>query len=434
MGYSSDGNIIAIAWENIIGYAIAKVLTLAAVTAGLAGAGVAGSDPQALSGPARVGATDFTVIAQSGANAGRIRKTLSGISLPDGFAISLYAIVPDARHMAAGPQGVVTFVGTRNDKVWSVIDRNRDGVADEVRNFAPSLDFAIPNGVCFSPGGSLYLAEQNRVLRFPQAEALFDSPEPAAIDVIERGRLIPKEFEAFNHSARVCAFGPDGKLYISLGQPFNVTPKQNLAAYDEWGIGGIIRVNADGSGREVYTLGVRNSVGHAFNPANGELWFTDNQVDGMGDDIPPGELNRQTSKGQNFGFPWYGGGAVRTNEYMDETPPDGTIMPAVEFIAHAADLGMMFYTGKQFPAKYRGGIFHAQHGSWDRTVPTGAQVMFTAVNEDGSAGQSGVFASGWIDENGEYLGRPVAVTQLADGSILVSDDFAGAIYRITYRN
>jgi glucose/arabinose dehydrogenase len=170
-----------------------------------------------------------------------------------------------------------------------------------------------------------------------------------------------------------------------------------------------------------------------FNPANGELLFTDNQVDGMGDDIPPGELNRITAKGQNFGFPWYGGGSVRTNEYSGSEPPADAVAPAVEMAAHAADLGMDFYSGKMFPKAYRGGIFSAQHGSWNRTEPIGARVMFTAVNEDGTAGESKPFAEGWLTGDGEYLGRPVAITELPDGSILVSDDTAGAVYRISYQ-
>jgi glucose/arabinose dehydrogenase len=157
-------------------------------------------------------------------------------------------------------------------------------------------------------------------------------------------------------------------------------------------------------------------------------------VDGMGDDIPPGELNRQTAFGQHFGFPWYGGGSVRTNEYKGSEPPADHVLPEVEMDAHAADLGMTFYSGKMFPAQYRGGIFSAQHGSWNRTTPIGARVMFTSVNDDGSVGETTVFADGWIDENGEYLGRPVDIAQLRDGSILVSDDLAGAIYRISYAN
>jgi glucose/arabinose dehydrogenase len=175
-------------------------------------------------------------------------------------------------------------------------------------------------------------------------------------------------------------------------------------------------------------------VGLGFNPANGELWFTDNQVDGMGDDIPPGELNRATGPGQHFGFPWYGGGKARTNEYKDSEPPADAIFPEVEMVAHAADLGMTFYTGKMFPAKYRGGIFSAQHGSWNRTEPVGARIMFTSLNEEGGAANTEVFADGWLDSGtGEYYGRPVDVVQYLDGSLLVSDDTAGAIYRITYK-
>ncbi|WP_425248609.1 PQQ-dependent sugar dehydrogenase [Chelativorans salis] len=378
------------------------------------------------------GTTKFTEIEQGGEKAEAINRTLEKIKLPDGFQISLYAIVPDARHIAIGPQGVVTFVGTRKTKVWAVTDRDKDRVADEVKDFAPPLAMTVPNGPCFSPEGVLYIVEQNRVIAYPAAEFFYESPDVAASEMVKQGELIPVEEESYNHTARVCRVGPDGKLYISLGQPFNVPPPEKLDLYNEHGIGGIIRINQDGTGREVYTYGVRNSVGHDFNPANGDLWFTDNQVDGMGDDIPPGELNRQTEAGQHFGFPWYGGGSVRTEEYKGEEPPEDVVMPAVEMDAHAADLGMTFYTGRQFPAKYRGGIFSAQHGSWNRTTPIGARVMFTAVKEDGTAGETEVFAEGWLNENGEYLGRPVDVAQLHDGSIIVSDDLVGALYRISY--
>jgi len=354
--------------------------------------------------------------------------------MPPGFKIALYAIVPDARHMAIDPNGVVLFVGTKKTDVWAVTDRNKDRVADEVKRFAPSLDLMIPNGVCFTKDGFLYIVEQNRVLLYPAAAFFYESPDVVAVPIVPQGELIPVEEESYNHTARVCVIGPDDKLYISLGQPYNVTPPEKIDLYKQTGIGGIIRMNRDGSNREVYATGIRNSVGHDFNPANGELWFTDNQVDGMGDNIPPGELNRITQMGQHFGFPWFGGGTTRTNEYAGETPPEGIVHPEVDMIAHAADLGMMFYTGKMFPQKYRGGIFSAQHGSWNRTSPVGARVMFTAVNYDGSVGESGPFAEGWIDENEEYLGRPVAIAQLRDGSILVSDDLAGAVYRISYGN
>ena len=152
----------------------------------------------------------------------------------------------------------------------------------------------------------------------------------------------------------------------------------------------------------------------------------------MGDDIPPGEINRADKPGLDFGFPYYGGGKTRTNEYKTAQAPANVVFPQVETVAHAADLGMTFYSGRMFPQRYRGGIFSAQHGSWNRTTPVGARVMFTSLKEDGTADKSEVFAAGWMTENGEYLGRPVDVAQLPDGSILVSDDFAGAIYRISY--
>lgn len=375
--------------------------------------------------------SDLGVVPQDTGYADQLRSNLEQINLPEGFQIDLFAVVPDARHMAVGTN-IAVFVGTRKEELWVVTDRNRDRVADEVKRFATSIDFAIPNGVCFTGDGFLYVAEQNRVLVFPAAEFFYEGADVAVGVVVPQGELIPVEEESFNHTARVCTFGPDGKLYITLGQPFNVPPAEKLDLYDEWGIGGIIRMNRDGSNREVYASGVRNSVGMDFNPANGELWFTDNQVDGMGDLIPAGELNRATALGQNFGFPWYGGGSTRTNEYKNDEVPADVVFPEVEMDAHAADLGMTFYEGSMFPAQYRGGIFSAQHGSWNRTDPIGARVMFTALDDEGAAASTVVFADGWLLDTGEYMGRPVDVKQMADGSLLVSDDLAGAIYRISY--
>lgn len=372
-------------------------------------------------------------VPQTGARADAIRKNLQRIKVPQGFKVDLYAIVPDARHMAVGPSTGVVFVGTRKTRIWAVTDHAKTRVADEVKVFAPSVQMKVPNGVCFSKDGFLFVAEQNRVLVFPAAEFFYEGPDVAADVVVPQGKLIPPEDESFNHSARVCRIGPDNKLYIALGQPFNVPPKEKLAEFNEWGLSGIIRMERDGKGREVYAHGVRNSVGMDFNPKDSTLWFTDNQVDGMGDDQPPGELNHATQAGQNFGFPWYGGGKVRTEEYKDEQPPEDVVFPQVEMAAHAADLGMTFYTGSMFPEKYRGGIFNAQHGSWNRTTPIGARVMFTSLKPDGTADKTEVFADGWLDpQTNEYHGRPVDVAQLPDGSLLVSDDFAGAIYRISY--
>lgn len=381
----------------------------------------------------KTGAT-FTEVAQSGENVDALRDIVQYINVPEGFEVSLYAVVPDARSMAMAPQGTVLFAGTRKDKVWSIVDRDRDRVADEVKDFAPSITFDIPNGPCFSRDGFLYIAERNRVLVFPAAEFFFEGPDPAVGVVVPQGELIPVEEESFNHTARVCDVGPDGKLYISLGQPHNVQPREKLELYDELGIGGIIRINTDGTGREVFTRGVRNSVGQDFNPANGDLWWTDNQVDGLGDDMPPGELNRQTAAGQHFGFPWTNA-RIEIPDYKDVPRPEGVtfVEPQLEPEAHAADLGMRFYHDSSFPEKFHGGIFWAQHGSWNRTTPVGARVMFTALDENGDAVGAEVFADGWLnEETGEYRGRPMDIEFLPDGSMLVSDDFAGAIWRIAY--
>ncbi|MFT4960648.1 MAG: glucose/arabinose dehydrogenase [Paracoccaceae bacterium] len=377
------------------------------------------------------GGNGFTYVDQNTAEADSIRETLKGIKLPDGFNTELYALVPDARHMAMAPQGTVLIVGTKKSKVWSVMDRDRNDIADEVKDFAPVLDFDVPNGVAWSKDRFLFIAERNRVMMFPAAEFFQESPDIVAVPIVPQGTLIPAEDESYNHTARVVKIGPDDKVYVSLGQPFNVTPEDKVEPFMANGIGGIIRMDRDGANREVYTTGIRNSVGHDFHPVTGELWFTDNQVDGMGDGIPAGELNHQTEKGQHFGFPRYGGGTTRTTEFTGQEIPFDVVNPAVETVAHAADLGMTFYNGKMFPGKYKNAISSAQHGSWNRTTPVGARVMVTFIDDEGNATME-PFAEGWIDENGEYDGRPVDVHQLKDGSILVSDDFANAIYRITY--
>lgn len=381
-------------------------------------------------------ALDLEQVPQTGRKADQIRRNLQRIKMPPGFEISLYAVVPDARHMAVSRNNANVFVGTRKTNMYVVVDRDKDRVADEVKRFAPAVRFTQPNP-CYSPDGFLYVVEHNRILVFPAAEFFFEGPDVAVETVVPQGQLIPTEEESFNHGHRVCRIGPDNKLYVFLGQPFNVQPREKLEAYDRLGIGGIVRMDRDGKNREVFARGIRNSVGIAFHPRTRELWFTDNQVDGMGDDIPPGEINRATAAGQHFGFPYYGGGKVRTTDYASvaEAQIPANRPPEVETTAHAADLGLTFYTGRMFPERYRGGLFSAQRGSWNRTVPAGARVMFTPMKPDGSgvAGETEVFASGWLDDDtGEYYGRIVDVAQLPDGSLLVSDDTAGAIYRIAF--
>ena len=385
----------------------------------------------------KVATTDLNipVVAQTGPNADAIKENLKRVKMPPGFKIGLYAIVPDARHMAVAPSTNMLFVGTRKTTVWAVTNRNSGEAATEVKSFAPSLKFSNPNGVCWTKDGFLIVAEHNRVLNFPAAEFFYEGPDVAVIEVVGQGKLIPVEEESYNHGARVCRVGPDNMLYVSLGQPHNVQPRDKIKPYNDVGIGGMVRMNAfDGSKREVYATGIRNSVGHDFNPKDGTLWFTDNQTDGMGDDIPLGEINRITKAGQFFGYPWKQGKTRITEHGYDKDQLPGNITdPQVYTEAHAADLGMVFYTGKKFPAKYQGGIFSAQHGSWNRTNPIGARVMFTSLKADGTADKTEVFADGWLDsETRQYRGRPVDVANLPDGSILVSDDFAGAIYRISY--
>ena len=386
----------------------------------------------------KVSGTDLRIpaVPQTGKNADAIRNNLKRVKLPPGFKIELFAVVPDARHMAVAPSTNMLFVGTRKTMVWAVTDRNSDGVADEVKAFAPSLNFKVPNGLCWTDKGFLIIVEHNRVLNFPAAEFFYESPDVAVIEVVKQGKLIPVEEESFNHGARVCRIGPDGMLYIAMGQPFNVPARNKLKLYDEVGIGGIIRMDAfDGSKREVYARGIRNSVGIDFNPKDRTLWFTDNQTDGMGDDTPPGELNRVTGKGQHFGYPWLGGRKVRITEHgYDKDPlPKGAVPPQVEMPAHAADLGLTFYGGQMFPAKYRGGIFVAQHGSWNRTKPNGGRIVFVSLKPSGTADKTEVFAEGWLDgTTGTFRGRPVDIAVMKDGALLVSDDFAGALYKITY--
>jgi glucose/arabinose dehydrogenase len=376
-------------------------------------------------------------VAQGGQYAENLKKVLQQIKLPDGFKIELFAIVPDARGMAVSRNTATVWAGTLKSTVYSVNDRDMDNVADTVEEFSPSVKFDIPHGACYSNDGFLFIAERNRVMMFPAAEYFQQGSDTVAIPIVKQGDLIPPDEESYNHTGRACAIGPDNRIYITLGQPFNVQPPEKIDLYRKWGIGGVVSFTREGTDRRVVATGVRNSSGLAFNPKDGSLWFTDNQVDGMGDEIPPGELNRVPKPGMWYGAPYYGGGSTRTDEYKGKAIPkalaDIYVKPQVEMVAHAADLGMMFYTGKMFPEKYRNAIFNAQHGSWNAVKPRGARVMVTYLDSKGNAAKTEPFAEGWMTEDGVYLGRPADVQQYVDGSILVSDDKAGAIYRISYQ-
>ena len=337
------------------------------------------------------------------------------ISLPDGFTISIYAgDVPNARSMTLSPNGAL-FVGTReNGSVYAVLDHDQDQQADEVITLAQRLN--MPNGVAFKEG-ALYLAEVNRVWRYDDIEAdLHNPPEPVLVsDAFPRDQ---------HHGWKFIRFGPDGKLYVPVGAPCNACDT------DDSIYGSITRMTADGSELEVYAEGIRNSVGFDWHPQSGQLWFTDNGRDNMGDDLPPDELNHAPEAGLHFGFPYCHGGTVPDPNFGQARPCDDFTPPAMPLGPHVASLGMRFYTGQMFPAEYQNQIFIAEHGSWNRSDPIGYRISLVRL-EAGQAASYEVFAEGWL-RDGDSWGRPVDVLVMPDGALLVSDDKAGMIYRISY--
>lgn len=365
---------------------------------------------------ASLAATSLALLA-SPANADRAaaEANLHKLNVPEGFKVEVYAEVPNARQMAFGQSTGTVFVGTRGKNVYAVVDKNKDRQADEVVTILS--DLKVGNGVAMHQG-NLYVAEQHRIARY--AAPGFDLTLP-----FEQMREVVFEDlpDKAHHGWRYIDFGPDGKLYVTVGAPCNIC---DVEGYE----GTIIRMNPDGSEAEVYAHGVRNSVGLDFHPDTGDLYFTDNNVDMMGDDNPPGEFNLATEKGQHFGFPYYASGDSRHDDWKDKQPPQDVTFPEVEFQAHTANLGFKFYTGKMFPAEYRGDAIIAQHGSWNRTEPVGYKLERVTFNNNKVSGHE-VFIDGWL-KDGEAWGRPTDVLQLPDGSLLVSDDYNGVIYRVSY--
>jgi glucose/arabinose dehydrogenase len=347
---------------------------------------------------------------------GRKGIHLNEIKLPQGFQIDIYADkVENARSMALGDKGTL-FVGTRKaGKVYAIVDRDRDKRADEVITLAKGLN--MPNGVAFRDG-SLYVAEVSRVLRFDNIEGRLKKPPKAAI--------VRDDFPTDRHHGwKFIRFGPVGKLYIPVGAPCNIC-EQKDERYST-----IMRMNPDGSTLEVYAQGVRNTVGFDWHPVTKELWFTDNGRDWLGDDRPPDELNHAPGKGLHFGFPYCHGGDIPDPDYGAKRGCDQFVPPAMRLGPHVAALGMRFYNGSMFPSQYRNQIFIAEHGSWNRTLPIGYRI--TLVRFNGSqAKKYEVFAEGWL-KGGKAWGRPVDVLITDDGALLVSDDRAGVIYRISYK-
>ena len=352
---------------------------------------------------------------------------LDQIKLPPGFTIDLYATgVPHAREMVMGSKGTL-FVGTRDyNKVYALVDRNNDHKADQVYTIAEGLK--DPSGVAFREG-SLYVAEISRITRYDDIEAKLEKP-PAAVVVKSD---LPTET---HHGQKFIRFGPDGLLYVPVGAPCNVCERP-----DDQRFATILRMKPDGSGSEIFASGVRNSVGFDWHPATRELWFTDNGRDLLGDDVPPDELNHAPKQGLSFGFPYCHAGEVKDPEFGAKRPCSEFQAPARKLDPHGAAIGMRFYTGTMFPAEYRNQIFIAEHGSWNRSVPIGYRVMLAKI-EGNKVASFAPFAEGWLQgvansqgtrTTGQTWGRPSDVFVMPDGALLVSDDFAGVIYRISYK-
>lgn len=344
------------------------------------------------------------------------QQSLDHIKLPQGFTISLFADnVPNARTMALGKDGTV-FVGTmRSGNVYALQDIDQNGKAEQRHIIASGLN--MPNGVAYK-AGTLYVAELNRIIRFDNIDQLLDNPPKPSV--------VYKDFPNEKmHGWKYLRFGPDNKLYTAVGAPCNIClPKQDIFT-------SLVRLNTDGSDMEILARGIRNSVGFDWHPITKTLYFTENGRDWLGDDIPPDELNKWTKKGQHFGYPYCHGGELLDPEYGQGKQCKSYTAPEWKFNAHMAPLGIHFYRGVQFPKSYHLKLLVAQHGSWNRTIPQGYRIAMLKFKW-GKVVSEQVFAEGWLGENGKATGRPVDILELADGSLLVSDDLAGVIYKISY--
>lgn len=357
-----------------------------------------------------VTALGMLVSAASGCSA---ETRLGAIRVPPGFRIAAYAEVPNARSMALGERGTL-FAGTRRGEVYAVLPGGTAEGMHRVVTIARNLQ--SPNGVAFR-GGALYVAEIHRILRYDGIESRLSSPPAPA--VVNDGFPTDR-----HHGWKFIRFGPDGMLYVPVGAPCNVCERADPR------YAAILRMRPDGTGVEIFASGVRNTVGFDWNPGTGELWFTDNGRDRMGDDLPPDELNRAPGKGLHFGFPFVHGKNHPDPEFGARGKPAGFTPPEWELPAHVASLGMRFYTGRMFPPGYRGQVFIAEHGSWNRSRPIGYRVSLVRLEGNRAAGYE-PFAEGWLQGDRAW-GRPVDVQEMPDGSLLVSDDRAGMIYRISY--
>jgi glucose/arabinose dehydrogenase len=343
------------------------------------------------------------------------KYNLDKIKLPDGFKISVYAEVPNARSITLSPSGIL-YVGNRSgDKVFAVTDENKDGQGDKVYTLASGLN--TPNGVAFK-NGNLFIATISSILKLENIEAnLANPPQP---------KIVYDKFPTDQHHGwKFISFGPDGKLYVPVGAPCNVCKNDNPVYAT------ITRLNEDGTGMEIFANGVRNSVGFSWHPTSKQLWFTDNGRDMLGNDVPADELNTAPTPGMHFGFPFCHQGDIHDPEFGKGTNCSNYISPVQKLGPHVAALGLRFYTGKMFGAGYTNNIFIAEHGSWNRSEPIGYRVSMVKLDSVGKSMGYSSFAEGWLQPDGKVLGRPVDVEVMPDGSLLISDDYSGVIYKVT---
>ncbi|SEG04551.1 PQQ-dependent sugar dehydrogenase [Algoriphagus boritolerans] len=345
---------------------------------------------------------------------------LDQIKLQPGFKIEVWAgDVPNARSMAISDGGIV-FVGNRQgNNVYALVDENSDGKADTKYILAEGLK--MPNGVAYKDG-DLFVAEVSRILRFKDIKNNLNTPSYEVVYNQYPTKTL--------HGWKFIAFGPDGMLYVPVGAPCNICES------DEEIFASITRLDVDtpGSKPEIVAHGVRNTVGFDWHPETKELWFTENGRDMLGDDTPDCELNRVAAEGQHFGYPYWHAGTVKDPDFGSRgKDASAYVAPAAKLGAHVAPLGMRFYKGTMFPTSFKNQIIIAKHGSWNRSKKSGYEVVLTELDNSGNVTEQKVFASGWLDEaSQEVWGRPVDVQELPDGSLLISDDMAGCIYRVSY--
>jgi glucose/arabinose dehydrogenase len=356
------------------------------------------------------------VIAPFVAEAIHENNFLNRLKLPEGFNISIFAdSLKGPRLMAANPQGILHVTLTRAGMVMALPDKDNNGVADIKVTVATGLH--NPHGIVFYRG-YVYIAETGRVLRFKQ--------DPDSLEFIDK-KVIVKQLptKGGGHFTRTLALGPDGKLYLSIGSSCN------LCEEDDRRRAAVMRFNPDGSGQEIFAEGLRNTVGLAFHPLTGELFGTDNARDWLGDDLPPDEVNI-IKKDAHFGWPFCYGKKIADPEYNRVGFCGSTQSPSIEIQAHSAPLGLTFYNGKTFPTPYRGGLFIALHGSWNRSEPTGYKIVSAKLKSDIPVGTYEDFITGWLDDK-KVHGKPVDVFVSEKGALLISDDKSGLIYLVSYK-